>query len=44
MNKKLLAAPIAMAAVLGLALTGCSTDGAQPDGDGGLQIDVPDVR
>ncbi|MFF8817552.1 ABC transporter substrate-binding protein [Leucobacter sp. NPDC015123] len=43
MNKKLLAAPIAMAAVLGLALTGCSTDGAQPDGDGGLQIDVPEV-
>ncbi|GAA2825272.1 putative spermidine/putrescine transport system substrate-binding protein [Leucobacter komagatae] len=44
MNKKLLAAPIAMAAALGLALTGCSTDGGTAaGGDGGLQIDVPDV-
>ena len=43
MNKKLLAAPIAMAAVLGLALTGCATDDGQTGGDGGLQIDVPEI-
>ena len=43
MNKKLLAAPIAMAAVLGLALTGCSSDSGAPAGDGGPQIDVPEI-
>lgn len=43
MNKKLLAAPFAMAAVLGLALTGCATDSSPAGGDGGLQIEVPEL-
>ena len=43
-KKKLLAVPLAMAAVLGLALTGCSSsDGAEAGGSSELKIDVPDI-
>ncbi|UOR02105.1 ABC transporter substrate-binding protein [Leucobacter allii] len=43
MQKKMLAVPLAMAAALGLALTGCSSSGATDDAGGELQIDVPDI-
>lgn len=45
MNMKKLAIPVAMAAVLGLALTGCGAaeDGTAPSTPGGLEIDVPEV-
>ena len=44
MNKKMLTAPLALAAALGLALTGCSSGGdATVAEDGTLKIDVPEV-
>ncbi|GAB2570349.1 extracellular solute-binding protein [Leucobacter ruminantium] len=43
MNKKLIA-PVALAAAVGLALSGCAGgDGGETAEAGGLQIDVPDV-
>lgn len=42
--KKILAAPAAIAAALALALSGCASEAATGGaGDGGLQIDVPDI-
>jgi len=43
MISKKLAVPAAMLAAVGLALTGCSSDGGGDAGSGELQIDVPDV-
>ncbi|MBC9944611.1 extracellular solute-binding protein [Leucobacter sp. cx-328] len=43
-KKKALIAPLAIAAALGLVLTGCSSSDAGGSGEaGGLQIDVPEI-
>ena len=43
MNKKMLA-PLALVAAVGLALSGCASNGADAGGEaGGLKIDVPDL-